>query len=600
MPVSDTAPIYRCAIYTRKSTEEGLDRELNSLEAQRDTCSAYIRSQRHKGWVELPQHYDDGGWSGANLARPALQQLLTDIEAGRIDVVVIYKIDRLSRSLLDFVRLLDTLERYGVAFVSITQAFDTSDSMGRLILNVLLTFAQFERELLSDRLRDKFAALRRRGKFIGGKTPFGYDKVDKRLVVYEPEAAIVRDIYERYPLASSGNQLLQALRAEGIRNKVRECRNGKFVGGKLINPGILHKILTNPLYLGKVAYRGEWFEGEHDAIVTREQWDRVQAHRAERHAHQLPRRPSGALLMGLLYDTHGRRMHPDLAVRAGKTYRYYATEATREGKRQRLKVVRTNADEVERLALAAFRSFLCDRPAVSDAIAVLGSYDATTTRLLKAGPGVAKRLGTLEPSVLRTVWQTVLRRAELDRERLRLYVSCFELGRLLDWDGTGLFRPASQIPATNLDRVHLIDAPCAIVREHRRVVLPVTIARCDTESASDPALVQLISEAREAQTALYGNRARSLAELAKEKGKGPAYYSRLIRLNYLAPDIAAAIIDGDQPHALTRGALLSAALPLDWAQQRQMFGFPPLPDHGYSPGATTRNHAPRADEAAFL
>lgn len=589
----DATIVRRCAIYTRKSTDAGLDRELNSLEAQRETCASYIKSQRHKGWIELPQHYDDGGWSGANLARPALQQLLTDIEAGRVDVVVIYKIDRLSRSLLDFVRLLDTLERYGVAFVSITQAFDTSDSMGRLILNVLLTFAQFERELLSDRLRDKFAALKRRGKFVGGKTPFGYDKIDKRLVVFEPEAQVVRDIYDRYPLAASGNQLLQALRSEGIYNKVRECRNGKFVGGKLINPGILHKILTNPLYLGKVAYRGEWYDGEHEAVITQEQWDRVQARRAERHAHQIPRRPSGALLMGLLYDTHGRRMHPDIVVRSGKTYRYYATERTREGQRQRLKVLRTSADDVEALALAALRSFLCDRPAVSEALAVLGTYNAATTRMLKAAPSTAKRLDQLEPTALRALWQTVLRRAELDRDRLRLYLSCFELSRLLDWDGVGLFRPASQSPARSVDRVHVVDAPSAIVRETRRDVLPVTMARPDRCTAPDPALVKLIEEARAAQTAIFSNRDRTVAELARQNRRGPAMYARLVRLNYLAPDIVAAILDGDHPPGLTRSALLKATLPLDWSQQRLMFGFAPVPAQGFTQSITARNHAPR-------
>lgn len=597
MQLPQPEAILRCAIYTRKSTEEGLDRELNSLAAQRDTCSAYIRSQRHKGWVELPEHYDDGGWSGANLARPALQRLLSDIEAGRVDVVVIYKIDRLSRSLLDFVRLLDTLERYGVAFVSITQAFDTSDSMGRLILNVLLTFAQFERELLSDRLRDKFAALRRRGKFIGGNTPFGYDKIDKKLVVFEPEARIVRDIYDRYPEAISGNQLLQQLRAEGIRGKVRETRHGKIVGGHLFNPGILHKILANPLYLGKVEYRGEWFEGEHDAIITREQWDRVQARRAERHECQIPRRPSGSLLMGVLHDTHGRRMHPDILVRDGKTYRYYATEATREGKRQKLKVLRTGADEVEGLAMTALRAFLSDRPALSDALATLGIYDAGTERALKAGPVVARRIARLDPSALRPLLRAVLRRAELDRERLRLFVSCFELSRLLAWDGVGLFQPASEIPARVRDRVHIIDSPSAIVRENRQVVLPVTAA-AGRHGTPDPRLVGLLEEARRAQALVYANRNKTIADLAREQGRGPSFFSRLIRLNYLAPDIIAAIVDGEHPPGLTRGALINAALPLDWAQQRLLFGFRPLPERGLTHSSTARGHAPRQGGAA--
>lgn len=593
-------PIRRCAIYTRKSTEEGLERSVNSLEAQRDTCSAYIRSQRHKGWVELAQHYDDGGWSGANLARPALQQLLSDIEAGRVDVVAIYKIDRLSRSPLDFVRLIDTLERYQVSFVSITQAFDTSDSMGRLVLNVLLTFAQFERELLADRIRDKFATLRRRGKFTGGRAPFGYDREDRKLVVNDAEACIVRDIYDRYPHAISGNQLVKQLRAEGVCNKVRTTSTGRQLGGNPIDAAAVHRILSNPLYLGKVVVEDQWYEGEHAAIVSQAQWDAVQARRAERHECQIPRRPTGSLLMGLLHDAHGRRMHPDVLVRDGRTYRYYGTEATREGKRRKLKVLRTNADEVEGLALSAIRHLLSDRPRLADALAALGTYDAATERALRAGPQVAQRLGRIDRTGLRPLFQALIRRAELDRERLRLYLIPHEIARLLAWDGVGIFKPVTDIPARQLDRVHIVEAAGAIVRETGRLVLPVTRADPARSCAPDPKLVSLLAEVGRARDALYAHRDNTIPEIAALFGRGPSFFARLIRLSYLAPDIAAAILDGDHPPGLTRSQLVKASLPLDWAQQRLLLGFRSLPEHGVSMSRTYRNHAPRQGGAARL
>ena len=579
-PNDSKPPAQRCAIYTRKSTEEGLEREVNSLEAQRDTCSAYIRSQRHKGWQEMPQRYDDGGYSGGNLVRPALQQLLADIEAARVDVIVIYKIDRLTRSLLDFVRLVDTMERYGVSFVSITQAFDTSDSMGRLILNVLLTFAQFERELTSDRLRDKFAVLKRRGKWVGGRVPFGYDKVDKRLVLYEPEAAIIRDIYDRYPLASSGNQLLRQLRTEGVRNKVRLTRAGIPQGGHLFGPGILHRVLTNPIYLGKIEHRGEWFDGEQPAIVTREQWDRVQAVRKARHDAQIPRQPTGSLLLGILFDTNGRRMTAEVVIRNEKTFRYYTTERTRSGRREGLKTIRTNAVEVEQLALAAFRAFLCDRPALGGALSSLGTYKDDAERSMRSGPALSARIGKMEAGGLRHICQALFRRAELDRERLRLMISCHELSRLLAWDGIGTFRRGVQAPSRQAGRIHLLDIPASIVRETRVVMLPIVPVSPAMRFPPDAKLISLLQEARDAQAAVYANRSMSVAELARERGYGPSHFARLIRLNYLSPDIVASIHDGQQPQGLNRKTLLFASMPLDWAQQRQLLGFTPTADVG--------------------
>ena len=248
----------RCAIYTRKSSEEGLDMEFNSLEAQREACEAYVASQKAEGWAAIRERYDDGGFSGGTLERPGLKQLLVDIEAGLIDVIVVYKIDRLSRSLMDFAKLVEVFDRNNVTFVSVTQSFNTTTSMGRLTLNILLSFAQFEREVIGERIRDKFAASRKRGMWMGGFVPMGYDVKDRKLVVNESEAATVRMIFERFVALGSASTLARALQAERVLNK----------RGKRIDKGFIYKLINNRVYLGEAVHKGVSYPGEHDAIVT--------------------------------------------------------------------------------------------------------------------------------------------------------------------------------------------------------------------------------------------------------------------------------------------------------------------------------------------
>ena len=262
-----TKPIrkLRCAVYTRKSTEEGLEMEFNSLDAQREACEAYIASQRSEGWVELADRYDDGGFSGGTLERPALKRLLADIEDGRIDVVVVYKIDRLSRSLMDFSKLVEVFDRGGVTFVSVTQSFNTTTSMGRLTLNILLSFAQFEREVIGERIRDKIAASRKRGMWMGGFVPLGYEVRDRKLVINEPEATTVRMIFERFVEVGSATTLARALAAEGVRTR----------RGRLVDKGFLYKLINNRVYIGDAVHKGTAYPGEHEAIITRALWDKV-------------------------------------------------------------------------------------------------------------------------------------------------------------------------------------------------------------------------------------------------------------------------------------------------------------------------------------
>src|SRR5882757_2945350 len=267
---AESARLLRCAIYTRKSTEHGLDQEFNSLDAQREACEAYIKSQASQGWKALPQHYDDPAYSGGNLDRPALQKLLQDIDAGRIDVIVVYKIDRLTRSLADFAKLVEAFDAKSISFVAVTQQFNTTTSMGRLTLNVLLSFAQFERELSSERVRDKVAASRRKGKWTGGTAPLGYDTKGKKLVINKAEAETVRYIFKRYLELQSFGKLVEDLDRGGILTKRRDTKVSKYNGGIPFTYGPLAHFLKNRLYIGETGHQDKWFPGEHAAIVENE------------------------------------------------------------------------------------------------------------------------------------------------------------------------------------------------------------------------------------------------------------------------------------------------------------------------------------------
>ena len=265
----------RCAIYTRKSTDEGLEKEFNTLEAQREAGENYIRSMKHQGWIALPDHYDDGGFSGGNLKRPALKQLLSDVEKGKVDMIVVYKIDRLTRSLLDFAQLVQTFEKHHCSFVSVTQHFNTCDSMGKLTLNILLSFAQFERELGAERVRDKIAASRKKGMWTGGSVPLGYVLKDKKLIIDPAEAKIIRFVFEDYVRTRSELHTTQNVIARGYKPKERKLKDGRFRNKEEFNHAMVNKILNNPLYLGKMPYKGELYEGQHEAIISQELWDRT-------------------------------------------------------------------------------------------------------------------------------------------------------------------------------------------------------------------------------------------------------------------------------------------------------------------------------------
>jgi site-specific DNA recombinase len=348
-----TKPIVRkvrCAVYTRKSSEEGLEQEFNSLDAQREACESYIASQRAEGWVLVHDRYDDGGVSGGTLDRPALRRLFADIENGLVDVVVVYKIDRLSRSLMDFAKLVDVFERHEVTFVSVTQSFNTTTSMGRLTLNVLLSFAQFEREVMGERIRDKFAASRARGMWMGGWAPLGYDIRDRKLVVNEAEAALVRRIFERFVKLGSATELVRELAEEGIRHK----------RGKPIDKGFLYKLLNNRLYIGEAVHKGQSHPGEHDAIIGQDLWDRVHGilQDSPRKRASKTRAQTPALLKGLIFGPTGHAMVMTHTRRRGRLYRYYVSTAILKSGRDACPVGRIPAGEIEAVVISQVRELL--------------------------------------------------------------------------------------------------------------------------------------------------------------------------------------------------------------------------------------------------
>ena len=347
--------IRRCAIYTRVSTDHRLEQDFNSLDAQREACEAYIKSQASEGWTLVRAHYDDGGFSGGSIDRPALQRLLDAVRLNKLDIIVVYKVDRLTRSLADFAKLVELFDAQGVSFVSVTQSFNTTTSMGRLTLNVLLSFAQFEREVTGERIRDKIAASKKKGIWVGGVVPLGYRVEDRKLVVDDAEAATVRSIFERYLALGSMLALLAELRERGVRTRQRTLSSGRVIGGVFFTKGPLAHLVKNRMYLGELNHRGQSYPGDHAPIVDRETFEAVQARLAQNLvAHRQTRTPSHALLIGKIFDDRGNLMTPSYAVKSGVRYRYYVSRAITEGRKNEAgSIARVAAVEIERVACDA-------------------------------------------------------------------------------------------------------------------------------------------------------------------------------------------------------------------------------------------------------
>ena len=575
--------IKRCAIYTRKSFDPPIGQEITSLETQRAICASYVVSQRHRGWVEITHHYDDSGRTGSDTHRPALQQLLGDVEAGLIDVVLVYKLDPLTRTLFDFVRLTDFLERHGVAFVSITQNFDTSDILGRLILNILLTFAQFEREILSDRMRDKIRVLKRMGRWVGGTPPLGYDVIRKRLVINRAEAEAVRTIFNTYIESQNTEIVHKRLRELGFRRKVWKARSGAVFGGGPVTLSSLHHILRNPIYVGQVSHRGEVYPGIHQPILNREIFNEAQKLLARNQRHP---RVVANLLTGLLFDTAGRPMCMTDYAYKGYRIRYYASNVSAWARRRKLKRMRADGDGLERLITASLKTLFLDREQIRQILLGHGVHGAELDSLTRSGSIAAQRFASASPTRISDILHGLLERIELTSEYVVVLLWKEELRRFLRWDGVGLFgmdtAARQRIPA-----VHFLRIPASVVRARKIFALPVTAATPENNSSPDEKLVGLLNEAARAKSLLIERRDLDLPGLATEYGCQMDRFSRLIRLNYLAPDIWLMIRDGSQPPGLNRSKLLAANLPLDWATQRTLLGFPPQPEHFRNPNVAS-------------
>jgi site-specific DNA recombinase len=557
----------RCAIYTRKSSEEGLDQEFNSLQAQREACEAFISSQRHEGWVCLPACYDDGGFSGATMDRPALQLLLTDITARRVDIVVVYKIDRLTRSLADFAKIVEILDVRDASFVSVTQQFNTTTSMGRLTLNVLLSFAQFEREVIGERIRDKIAASKKKGMWMGGVPPLGYRVDDRRLSVIDSEAEIVRAIFRRYAELGSVRLLKEELGAQGIKSKSWMSASGRRIGDKPFSRGALYLILQNRTYLGEIVHKGQSHPGEHTPIIDQLLWDAAQTqlagNTAERNSGTRARQSS--LLTGMLFDTNGNPMTPSHAVKQGTRYRYYVSRPLIIKDQTKSSTgLRIPAEEIEQLVPSRVRQWLLDPGSIYSATQLV---DASAQRWLVAR---ASELGNSWPGLpatrQRALLTVLIERIDVGTNRIDIHIRPTGLGALLD-------------PAAAL-------SPNATDGETQTLSVLVKLRRCGREirmlvgtdpfatAKPDRRLIKLLIRARRFNAALAGSDGVPFAALAKQEGVSPSYFTRLVRLSYLAPDITRAILDGRQPRGLTADKLLvQSRLPLAWHDQRTVLGF---------------------------
>ena len=557
----------RCAIYTRKSTEEGLEQSFNSLDAQREACLAYILSQRHEGWAELSDRYDDGGFSGGSMERPGLQQLLTDVRAGRIDVIVVYKVDRLTRALSDFAKMVEIFDGAGVSFVSVTQAFNTTSSMGRLTLNVLLSFAQFEREVTAERIRDKVAASKRKGLWMGGSVPFGYDAKDKALVVNQAEADAVRTIFREYLATGAVPKLRRRLSELGIVSKKRTDRHGRVTGEQPFSTGALYHLLRNATYVGKVRHRRELHEGQHEAIIDEITWERVQAHLEGNGGGTIAgeRKPASRMLDGILFDQHGRSMKSSYAmrtlrsetVRHSKRYWYYVSKKDKPDDDR--SVDRMPAAALEAVLAEALIQRFLDRDWLASG---LGDFDFSPETIA----GALDRAGEIV-------------RGSID-------------GTLADEDGTSMANYVHRIDhAGSALRIQMNLAPLLDRPEPPEVLalpfeVPITfrrngrnrpiVLRANTGAPRrDPDLIALVADARRWMGDLIEGKVATVAEITEREHLRPGNVSRVLPLAWLAPDIAAAILEGRQPAELTAQKLRDLPeLPLDWAEQRCVLGFP--------------------------
>ncbi len=546
----------RCAIYTRKSSEEGLEQEFNSLHAQREACEAFIKSQHGEGWRLVKTAYDDGGFSGGTMERPALQRLLTDIRERFIDVVVVYKVDRLTRSLADFAKMVELFDSQAVSFVAVTQQFNTTTSMGRLTLNVLLSFAQFEREVTGERIRDKIAASKRKGIWMGGTTALGYDVSDRRLVINAAEAETVRRIFQRYLELRSVRLLGDDLDQRGIVSKIRISKSGNRSGGKVFSRGALYELLSNPVYIGEIRHRKERHPGQHEPIVDRELWERVQRQLRDGAAECRARPTKAPLspLAGKLFDENGQCLYVAGAAKGERRYRYYVSRKLVTHSADRVRNGwRLSAPEIERTIAAAARQLLNDQAELSASACKLGVSAGEIPTVVEAAGEWSRRL-QLEANRTAALSELV--------DGVELKPGGIELSINLPLSVNGTHGAAPMLTMTRF---------IALRMKRRGVEMRLIIAGAEAPPRlPDAALLKAIAQAHRWFEELLSGRATSLAAIASREGVTDRYVARLIRLAFLAPKIVEAIAE--------RGELADLKLtphvdlPLNWTMQKRVVG----------------------------
>jgi len=574
-PSSNRAPPkLRCAIYTRKSSEEGLEQDFNSLDAQREACEAFIASQKREGWALVGEMYDDGGFSGATMERPAFQRLLSDVSAGQIDVVVVYKVDRLTRSLSDFAKIVDIFDRHAVSFVSVTQQFNTTSSMERLTLNILLSFAQFEREVTGERIRDKIAASKKKGMWMGGLPSLGYDVKDRRLVVNNTEAGTVRHIFRRYTELKSVRELKEDLDAAGIISKVRMASDGSRYGGQPVARGALYLMLQNRIYRGEIVHKGKSYPGEHEAIVDETLWDKVQAilseNRVDRANGKSDNEPS--LLTGILFDARDGRMSPTHANKKGTRYRYYISRSLLKGStKTKSEGQRIPAGALESLVIRRIRDWLADPAAILQAIQHAASDAVTQKRLIERARDLGARDHDRGTEGLRTFMRSNILRVQVHIDRIDITLDQDRFCRCLD-ETAELAEPIEKAQSDANRQVTTLSILARLKRTGKEMRIIVDDGSEPTNA--DTSLIRLLIRANAIRDQLLADRSLTFEDIAKSGGFVASYATRLFRLTILAPDIVSAILSGKHPPELTARRLMDdTRLPLDWNEQRRCLGF---------------------------
>ncbi len=553
----------RCAIYTRKSSEEGLEQGFNSLDAQREACEAFILSQQHEGWKLVPTFYDDGGYSGGNIERPALKQLLADIDQKKVNVVVVYKVDRLTRSLADFAKIVELFDAKGVSFVSVTQQFNTTSSMGRLTLNVLLSFAQFEREVTGERIRDKIAASKQKGLWMGGTPPIGYVGHERTLVIDEEHAELIRYLYQRYLDLESIRALQLDLLASDITAPKRLRLSGQEYGGVPFSRGNLHRILTNPVYLGKMTHFNKVFDGQHPAIIEQSLWDAVQARIADnRQSHeQRPKAASDSLLTGIIYDSDGQKLSPSHSQKQAKRFRYYISQAlVNDSSVQNSQGLRLPAQELEHLVINSMVDWLSNSNAILNELhpepEQIENIMAKALQLTNALKGHASQQHYL-------IRQLV--------ERVIVNTESVEI----------LIKKSCLVVNTQQTEATLNESSSTV-----RLKINVQLKRCGYSMRlivmdshhkhvlHDERLIANISKAHQWLAMLTSGKVSSVKEIASIEKVDATHVTRMLHRAFLAPDIVRAVINGTQPaHFDLRFLKQFRALPVDWSEQRKLLGF---------------------------